>query len=397
MNVNHKLELLDQLDDAAFALMMDEYAEAEGERLRAEFEADMRAGLTPPKPEGLDEKCRKQIKAEYGKARWAEYGARARKMAVKAAAMVLIGVGIAAATVMSVEAIREPFWRFITEEYNVRTDFDFNDISKNKDTGFIRIDPIETDDPVFTFVPEGYRCVSFETLNGRINSRYESTDGKYINFSMFFYQNDSVVETIEDEYNKYVTLLDKKALCRIDPSSPEDSQFIEMHWDDPEIETKYMVTTNGMDESKFILFCEHIVKTFRGLSIDKPSVVPDALQEILPAEYEQQYSRSSQGLLFCCYQDGEKQAIFSMHNLSGTMSTYIQNPIITEHSIAGYEATVMNGGDEIGTLWSDEERELVFYFTTLYMSEEEHLLLCEQVAEYYKGVTLPVVSTVIYP
>lgn len=118
MNVNHKLELLDQLDDAAFALMMDEYAEAEGERLRAEFEADMRAGLTPPMPEGLDEKCRKQIKAEYGRARWAEYGARARKMAAKAAAVLLIGLGIAAATVMSVEAIRIPVLNYIVTQFD---------------------------------------------------------------------------------------------------------------------------------------------------------------------------------------------------------------------------------------------------------------------------------------
>lgn len=397
MNVNHKLELLDQLDDAAFALMMDEYAEAEGERLRAEFEADMRAGLTPPKPEGLDEKCRKQIKAEYGRARWKEYGVRARKMAVKAAAVLLIGIGIAAATVMSVEAIREPFWRFITKEYNVSTVFDFDDNAKNEDDSVKHIDPIETEDPVFMLVPAGYRCVSFETENGRIRSRYETEDGEYITFSMYFDSNNSEVEFMEDDYNKNITLLGKKARFHTNGYSPEDPQYMEIEWVDQKIETAYRVVTNGMDEVHFTLFCESIIKSFSTLTIDQPSVVPDAMREILPADYEQYHSNSLYGLLYCIYGNGEKTAILNMFKMGGELSTYVQNPVITEQTIAGYEATVMNGNEEIETLWYDEDRELVFCVNTLYMSEEEHLLLCEQLAEYYKNVTLPVVSTVIYP
>lgn len=176
MNVNHKLELLDQLDDAAFALMMDEYAEAEGERLRAEFEADMRAGLTPPMPEGLDEKCRKQIKAEYGRARWAEYGARARKMAVKAAAVLLIGLGIAAATVMSVDALRIPFIYFIID----RGTFSVINSEPTQDSCE------SIGDPIFGLLPKGYTTNYFHCSDDGIyyTSGYQNDDGSVILFDM---------------------------------------------------------------------------------------------------------------------------------------------------------------------------------------------------------------------
>ena len=45
MSENKKLELLDQYDDVTFALLMDEYAEEEGARLRKEFEEYIRREL----------------------------------------------------------------------------------------------------------------------------------------------------------------------------------------------------------------------------------------------------------------------------------------------------------------------------------------------------------------
>ena len=67
-----------------------------------------------------------------------------------------------------------------------------------------------------------------------------------------------------------------------------------------------------------------------------------------------------------------------------------------EMIIADFEAAHMTGVDEFMTMWYDLERELAFQFYTRCMPEEDHLALCEYLAEYYKNVTLPAVSTVIW-
>ena len=391
MKVNHKLELLDQFDDAAFALMMDEYAEAEGERLRMEFEEATRAGLTPAKPDSLDEKCRKQIRREFGKQLRREYAARGKSLALRAAACILVALCISATLIMSVEALRVPFWRFLTEEHGVRTDFEFTDRNANVKGG-VPIEPLVMEDPVMMYIPAGYRCVSIEKDHGRIESRYETDDGRYIVFFMRFYQNhnESVME--EDEHNKYITILDKKAEYHQSPLEPGQK---EISWVDHDIETEYYIVSNEED-GELLTFCGVIVKYFANLTIDKPTEVPDALENKLPANYEQIFSKTIQGQLSCKYKDGEKYIDLTMWAGGGEFRTYVQNPVVTEQVIAGYEATVMNGGDEIGTLWYDEERELVFYFNTVCIPEEDHLALCEYLAEYYKNVPLPAVSTVIW-
>lgn len=391
MKVNHKLELLDQFDDAAFALMMDEYAEAEGERLRMEFEEATRSGMTPAKPDSLDEKCRKQIRREFGKQRRKEYVVRGKSVAVRAAACILVALCISATLIMSVEAFRVPFWRFLMEEHGVRTDFDFTDYDTN-DKGGVLDEPLGMEDPVMMYIPVGYRCVSFEKDHGRIASRYETDDGRYIEFFMHFYQDPNERVMGENEHNKYITILDKKAEYHQSPLEPGQK---EISWFDHEIETEYHIVSNE-EEEELLSFCGVIVKYFSNLTIDKPTEVPDALESRLPANYEQILSETIQGQLSCSYKDGEKYVDLIIWAHAGEFRTYVQNPVVTEQVFAGYEATVMNGGDEIGTLWYDEERDLVFYFNTLFIPEEEHLALCEYLAEYYKNVTLPAVSTVIW-
>ena len=194
--MNHKLELMDQFDDAAFALMMDEYAEAEGERLRAEFEEAMRSGTTPECPPELDEKCRKQITRHFGRQRRSAYAGMARRAAGRAVACLLIALGISAALVMSVEALRVPFWKYLLEEYGTSTVFDFTDMMQ--DNVGMYVDPISTEDPVFYYVPEGYHNVLLEKDNGRITARYEKDDGRFIVFDMN-YNNIGLSETVESE------------------------------------------------------------------------------------------------------------------------------------------------------------------------------------------------------
>lgn len=69
MSENKKLELLDQYDDVTFALLMDEYAEEEGARLRKEFEEAQAAGEVFDTSDALDEKCLQMIHRDFAKKR----------------------------------------------------------------------------------------------------------------------------------------------------------------------------------------------------------------------------------------------------------------------------------------------------------------------------------------
>lgn len=64
--------LIEQYDDAVFALLMDEYAEESGAELLSRFQEEMDAGLIPEIPEELDQRCVDVIDAEFRtRKRWA--------------------------------------------------------------------------------------------------------------------------------------------------------------------------------------------------------------------------------------------------------------------------------------------------------------------------------------
>lgn len=117
MNEQKKQKLLEQYDDAAFALLMDEYAEEEGARLMAEFEAAQAAGQVPQMPAELNERCRRMIRRDRAKKRGIRAARSFRKVAVKAAVAVLVFIGLITTVVMSVDALRIPVLNFIVEHY----------------------------------------------------------------------------------------------------------------------------------------------------------------------------------------------------------------------------------------------------------------------------------------
>ena len=117
MNEQKKQKLLEQYDDAAFALLMDEYAETEGARLMAEFEAAQAAGQVPEMPAELDEQCRRMIRRDRAKKRGKQAARRFGKTAVKAAVAVLVFIGLMTTVVMSVDALRMPVLNYIVDYY----------------------------------------------------------------------------------------------------------------------------------------------------------------------------------------------------------------------------------------------------------------------------------------
>lgn len=394
--MNHKLELMDQFDDAAFALMMDEYAEAEGERLRAEFEEAMRSGTAPACPPELDEKCRKQIKRHFGKQRRSAWAGIARRAAGRAAACLLIALGISAALIVSVEALRVPFLESLMKQHGTTINFDFTKLHEDPDTE--PYDPLQNEYPFAFFVPDGYENILQETKNGRINSLYKTEDGRFIEFSMR-YSNQGPSQSTDPDYGtEQFEMPPYEAQYSLCYYSEEGWPVSQVEWYDPEIETMYWVGAKGLDKLDLIEICENVAEAFSALTIDEQAKVANALAGKLPPNYELMHDNLLEGYPIYLYKDEKRDEFvsFSILFMDGGMKTFIEDAVLTEITVAGFDASHMVGSEEMGTMWFDLDRELYFYLVTNAMTEQDHLALCEYLAEYYKDVTLPAVSTVIW-
>ena len=206
MNEQKKQKLLEQYDDAAFALLLDEYAEEEGARLMAEFEAAQAAGQVPEMPAELDEQCRRMIRRDRAKKRGIRAARSFRKVAVKAAVAVLVFIGLITTVVMSVEALRVPVLSFFIEH---KEKFSVIDLTQDKNQPTTDPDAAvyPTGDSLMQFIPAGYESVYYYDVEGLISCGYQNPDGAAIIFDMS--PGDSVYQfDTEDAFYEYVKIED---------------------------------------------------------------------------------------------------------------------------------------------------------------------------------------------
>lgn len=194
MSENKKLELLDQYDDVTFALLMDEYAEEEGARLRKEFEEAQAAGEVIDTSDALDEKCLQMIHRDYAKKRGKDNVRKIIRMTSKVAVAVMVFLGIAATTVMSVDALRIPFINYLIEHHEV-----FSSINISQGT-----EPVDDDstngDPIYTLLPDTYSTIYFMENNSMITSGYQNEQGSTVFFEMIPGTSEYQFDTENAEY-----------------------------------------------------------------------------------------------------------------------------------------------------------------------------------------------------
>ena len=178
MNEQKKQKLLEQYDDAAFALLMDEYAEEEGARLMAEFEAAQAAGQVPEMPRELDEQCRRMIRRNSAKKRGRQAARRFGKVAVKAAVAVLVFIGLMTTVVMSVDALRVPILNYITELQNRYTSVQFIDSSEFQE--FVSA----ASEVMDVHKPADYYEIAYKNVGGGLfHCIYQNDEGMILKYS----------------------------------------------------------------------------------------------------------------------------------------------------------------------------------------------------------------------
>lgn len=107
---------IQQYEEAALGILMEEYAKAEGERLLQEFETASAQDDFEPMPEELKAKYHQLIDQAYKKKRQRSFFSGITKAASKVAVIALLVFGIASAAILSVDAWRVPVLNFILAE-----------------------------------------------------------------------------------------------------------------------------------------------------------------------------------------------------------------------------------------------------------------------------------------
>ena len=112
MGDTRKEQLIRQYEEAALALMLEEHAEVQGERLLKAYEAGSAQGNREAMPQALGDKCRQLIRKAYEKKRNRGLLCRVFKACAKMAVVVMALFGIAATAILSVDAWRVPVLNF---------------------------------------------------------------------------------------------------------------------------------------------------------------------------------------------------------------------------------------------------------------------------------------------
>lgn len=232
-----KQELLDQYDDATFALLMDEYAEEEGANLLAEFENAMAEGDVPEVPDSLDQKCRQIIHQNYAKQRRKQRTKKVLQWTSKAAVVVFVFLGLSLTTVLSVDALRIPFLNYFIQHSDKSSVINFANQS-------IPTNGAEECDPLVGLLPNSFMQVDFERNDGLIYSVHTDESDNYAMFHMTYGTGDYYFNSEDTEYVQ-TTLLEYDAFYL-------KSDRYQIIWINEETEIVYSFAATGITENLFL-------------------------------------------------------------------------------------------------------------------------------------------------
>ena len=184
---DYRKKLEDDLEDARFALLMDEYAEALGEAYLEEYEQAVQNGEVPDYPEDQKQRCLDMVR-EYKKAPQTTHSTRALRYVIAVAASIVLAFGL----LFTVQAFgvdvfgalgrwTDSVFHFQTSETSqttVQQDEPMNEIQKAlADYGM----PVEL---APTWIPEGYKIAQlskpYNTRYHGVFALYENDDGQSV-------------------------------------------------------------------------------------------------------------------------------------------------------------------------------------------------------------------------
>lgn len=255
MNSKSREELVEQYEDVAFALLMSEYAEQEGNRLLREFEEAKAKGEVLEIPAALDTKCRMMIRQAYEKQRRKERMNRILRTMGRTAAMLFVTLGVCTTLVFSVEALRTPVINFLIEQHERFTSIDFDqEVTGDpvQDVDSTHIGEGGDESPLDGLVPEEFELSRYTVRDdGSILILYKNLMGGSIRFTTTVSQGNLNLDT-ED------------ANCESVEVSGYSGIFIEkdgelrVSWFDGEKNLAYQLRAVGLSVADFWSLAEQV-------------------------------------------------------------------------------------------------------------------------------------------
>ena len=239
MSENKKLELLEQYDDVTFALLMDEYAEEEGARLRKEFEEAQAAGEVSDTSDSLDEKCLQMIHRDFAKKRGKDNVRKIIRMTSKVAVAVMVFFGVAATTIMSVDALRIPVLDFIVEHFSEYSSITFED--NTPPSMHFAVDSFENS------LPDGYTLVSHTITENLTLVAYQNENGDIAQLNVTPAKGEIRLDTDGAIYSE-IELYNYKAILL------EENGY-QVFWHDENANVVYTVQATALTKEQIIDIC----------------------------------------------------------------------------------------------------------------------------------------------
>lgn len=238
---NNREELMEQYEDAAFALLMSDYAEQEGARLLQEFE-----NLQPEMPAALDVRCSDLIHRTYEKQRRKDRMKRTLQTLTRTVTVLLLIIGVCSALIFSVEAIRVPLINFFFEYQD-----GFMGISGDGDSDREAFAPSSLE----SFMPEGYVCCRSTSYDKDHTEIYQNAEGSTIVFSFHSLDGEINID-IED------ATVEEIILAGYSGQLVKNGTSQKLIWYDEEHLLVYIVTASDLNTSTLWKLAEQIAQLY---------------------------------------------------------------------------------------------------------------------------------------
>lgn len=216
--MNEKEKLYEQYEDAFFALLMEEVAEAEGTELlkkNEQLQADPNAAV----PEVVTKRCLNVIENHYRKSKRRQTARHAAHVLNRVAMAILVPILLFAFVFAASETVRVKTLNFVMEELDVGTAFLFQGEETVQDSGLSDIMNITQE-----WLPDGFSLTSYDEDSICTDYLFHNAEGAEINITS--YQLQGVAGTIvidtenadvqyEDIYGQNVMIVYKNSSYQI--------------------------------------------------------------------------------------------------------------------------------------------------------------------------------------
>lgn len=236
--------LIENYEDAAFALLMDEMASQNGKRWNEENER-LKQDPSFEYPEDLDRKCRTLIDKEFAKRKRQEAGRTAVRVLSKVAIVFLVVAVLFAVPFMTVSAFRATVMNFVIDTFDVGSSVYVDTESGGKNV--VLPDSIFGAEP--QWIPEGFVREEVESYHGII---YVDGEGRKIDFCELGISTRSKVDTEDADVieKTKVNGFDALLICK--------GERVMLNWVDTERTVVCNLITDGIDRETTLKIAENV-------------------------------------------------------------------------------------------------------------------------------------------